>query len=76
MKGPSSLIHSSCPASAPRVVYLVVGTWLARSGGAGWAYIYGMLPLLASEDAHKGKCVRLGASVPSHQIRSIACWSL
>jgi hypothetical protein len=28
--------------------------------------------VLASEDAHKGKCVRLGASVPSHQIRLIA----
>jgi hypothetical protein len=28
------------------------------------------------EDAHKDKCVRLGASVPSHQIRSIARWSL
>ena len=76
MKGPSSLIHSSCPVLAPGVVDLVMGTWLARSGGAGWAYIYGMLPLLASEDAHKGKCVRLGASVPSHQIRSIARQSL
>jgi hypothetical protein len=72
MKGPSSLIHSSCPAPAPSVVDLVVGTWLARSGGAGRAYIYGMLPLLASEDAHKGNFVTLGASVPSHQIRSIA----
>ena len=54
------------------MVDLIVGTWLARLGGAGWAYIYGMLPLLASKDVHKGKCVRLGASVPSHQIRLIA----
>jgi hypothetical protein len=76
MKGPSSLIHSSCPALAPGVVDLVVGIWLARSGGVGRAYIYGMLPLLASEDTHKGKCVRLGDSVPSHQIRSIARQSL
>jgi hypothetical protein len=76
MKGPSSLIHSSSPTPAPRVVDLVVGTWLAQSGGAGWAYIYWMLSLLASKDVHKGKCVRLGASVTSHQIRSIARWSL
>jgi hypothetical protein len=76
MKGPSSLIHSSCPTPAPGVVDLVVCTWLAPSGGAGRAYIYGMLPLLASEDTHNNKCVRLGASVPSHQIRSIARRSL
>jgi hypothetical protein len=35
MKGPSSLIHSSCLAPALGVVDLVVGTWLARSGRAG-----------------------------------------
>jgi hypothetical protein len=74
MKGPSSLIHSSCPTPVPG--------WSISSWAHGWldqvgrAYIYEMLPLLASEDAHKGKCVRLGASVPSHQIRSIAHWSL
>jgi hypothetical protein len=76
MKGPSSLIHSSCPAPAPGVVDLVVGTWLARSGGAGRAFIYGMLPLLASEEAHKGKCVRLGASVPSHEGPFFLWWSI